>query len=73
MIHQRVYAARMALQRIRYNVFLDPVQLDALRALKVRDGIVPAEAIRRAIDLWLAKKGINVKPERKRPARRSRS
>lgn len=63
----------MPLQRIRYNVFLDPAQLDALRALKERDGIVPAEAIRRAIDFWLATKGMKVKaaPRRVSPRRKA--
>jgi hypothetical protein len=65
--------ADMPSQRARYNVFLDRAQLEGLRQVKERDGVLPAEQIRRAVDRWLAEKGITVKAERKRPARRSRS
>lgn len=58
--------------RIRYNVFLDPAQLDGLRQVKERDGMLPAEQIRRAIDRWLAQKGVTVKSERKRARTRER-
>jgi hypothetical protein len=70
---QGVYAGEMPPQRTRYNVFLDDAQLDGLRQVKERDGVLPAEQIRRAIDRWLEEKGIKRKPERTRPARRSRS
>jgi hypothetical protein len=62
-------------ERARYNVFLDRAQLDGLRQVRERDGVLPAEQIRRAVDRWLEEKGITAKAkgERKRPARRSRS
>jgi hypothetical protein len=68
-------------ERARYNVFLDRTQLEGLRQVRERDGVLPAEQIRRAVDRWLEEKGITAKaekrittkPERKRPARRSRS
>jgi hypothetical protein len=58
--------------RIRFDFYLDPEQLEALRAVKVREGIPPSEQIRRAIDLWLARKGAKVKPERTPAATRGR-
>jgi hypothetical protein len=58
----------MAPKRIRYNVFIDRAQVDGLRFVKERDGILPAEQIRRAIDRWLAEKGVKVRAERKRAA-----
>jgi hypothetical protein len=59
--------------RIRYDFYLDPEQLEALRAVKARDGISPSEQIRRAIDLWLARKAAKVRAERTRAATRARS
>jgi hypothetical protein len=59
--------------RIRFDFYLDPEQLEALRLVKVREGIPPSEQIRRAIDLWLARKGPKVKAGRKRAATRRRS
>lgn len=62
----------MALDRIRYNVFIDRAQLERLRFVKERDGILPAEQIRRAIDRWLEEKGVKVKSGRKRAGTRKR-
>jgi len=59
--------------RSRYNFWIDDQQRDALRFLKERDGILESEQIRRAIDLWLAEKGVKPKTERKRAATRPRS
>jgi hypothetical protein len=59
--------------RIRYNVFIERAQLEAMRQVKERDGIFPAEQIRRAIDLWIAKKGVKVKADRPRAQTRKRS
>lgn len=50
-----------------YNVKIDPELLDALRAVKERDGISESEQIRRGIRLWLEQKGV-MKTERKRAA-----
>lgn len=55
--------------RTRYGFWIDPHQLDGLRFVKARDGVLESEQIRRAIDAWLATKGI--KPP-KRPATRKR-
>lgn len=62
-------------ERARYNVFLDRAQLEGLRQVRERDGVLPAEQIRRAVDRWLIERGITpkAKPERKRPVRRSRA
>lgn len=57
--------------RTRYNFFIEDEQREGLRAVKERDGIPEAEQIRRAIDDWLARKG--VKADRKRVAARKRS
>jgi hypothetical protein len=62
----------MTQDRIRYNVFIDRALLDGLRHVKERDGILPAEQIRRAIDRWLAEKGVRVKADRKRAVTRKR-
>ena len=56
-----------------YNFVLDQDLLDALRAIKQRDGISESEQIRRGIRLWLKTKGVKVAPERAgTPARRKR-
>ena len=58
----------------RYSFFIDD-ELDAgLKALKQRDGIAEAEAIRRAIGEFLKRKGIGTKKaDRKRVSARKRS
>jgi hypothetical protein len=53
-----------AVERVRYNVFIDRAQLDGLRFVKERDGILLAEHIRRAIDRWLAAKGVKQRTDR---------
>ena len=45
-------------RRKRVSLFLDLDLLDGLSALKARDGIAAAEAIRRAIAAFLTEKGI---------------
>jgi hypothetical protein len=62
----------VAQDRIRYNVFIDRAQLEGLREVKDRDGIPPAEQIRRGIDLWLAEKGVK-RAERRRALTRKRA
>jgi hypothetical protein len=42
----------------RTSFFLDPELGDGLKALKARDGVPEAEAIRRAIAEYLEKRGI---------------
>jgi len=58
--------------RQRYGFWIDPEQRDGLRFVKERDGILESEQIRRAINEWLKKKGVQVKSERKRAATRKR-
>ncbi len=55
------------------NFRIDPPLLAGLQRVKERDGMVISEQIRRAIDLWLAEQGVNVKTKRTRAATRSRS
>lgn len=59
--------------RTRYNFYLDAAQLEGLRLVRARDGVLPSEQIRRAIDLWLVRSGVTVKTERKRATTRRRS
>jgi hypothetical protein len=57
-----------------YTLKIDQDLLDALRAIKERDGINESEQIRRGVKLWLAQKGVSVEADRKRgvkPRRRS--
>lgn len=59
-------------RRTRYNFWIDQEQRDGLRIVKERDGILESEQIRRAINLWLEQKGVNVKAGRKRASTRKR-
>jgi hypothetical protein len=56
-----------------YTFKIDPELLEALRAIKQRDGIAESEQIRRGIRLWLKEKDVTARPERKRAATRKRS
>jgi len=58
--------------RVRYNLFLDAHQRDALRRIKASDGVPESEQIRRAIDEWLQRRG-EKKTERQRAVTRKRS
>ena len=51
--------------RKKYSFYIDDEQVDGLKAVKERDGVLESEQIRRAINDWLDKKGV-VKSERKR-------
>lgn len=53
------------------NFRIDPELLEALRAIRERDGLPIAEQIRRAIRVWVESRGI--KADRKRAATRKRS
>lgn len=60
--------------RKRISVFLDADLLDGLKALKARDGMPEAEAIRRGVGEYLKSRGIDVaKAARKRVAPRERA
>jgi hypothetical protein len=52
---------------------LEVAQLEALRAIRDRDGIPVSEQVRRAIDKWVELRGVTVKADRKRAATRKRS
>jgi hypothetical protein len=43
-----------------YNFALDQQLIDALRAIKARDGVSESEQIRRGIRLWLKTKGVRI-------------
>jgi hypothetical protein len=42
----------------RYGFWIEEDQLDGLRQVKERDGILESEQIRRAINAWLEQKGV---------------
>jgi hypothetical protein len=60
--------------RKRYAFWIDPDLETGLKALKARDGMPEAEAVRRAIGEFLTKKGIATagKADRKRATTRKR-
>jgi hypothetical protein len=58
--------------RKRYTFWIDQRQGAALDAVQRRDGILPSEQIRRALDEWFAKRGFKTKAERKRAVTRKR-
>jgi hypothetical protein len=47
--------------------------MTALSEIRERDGIAVSEQVRRALKQWIEAKGLTIKADRKRPARRSRS
>jgi hypothetical protein len=59
--------------RKRYAFWIEDDQLEALQLLRERDGILPSEQIRRALDRWFQEKGVRVKVGRKRASTRKRS
>lgn len=59
--------------RTRCNFYLDREQIEGLRLVRERDGVLPSEQIRRAVDLWLVRSGVKKKAERKRAATRRHS
>jgi len=56
-----------------YTLKIDQELIDALRAVKARDGISESEQIRRGIGLWLRSKGVRIKADRRRVSPRRRS
>ena len=58
--------------RKKYSFWIDDAQADGLKLVKERDGVLESEQIRRAINDWLDKKGVNVKTERPRAVTRKR-
>jgi hypothetical protein len=57
--------------RTRYNFWIDDELRDGLHRVRDRDGVLESEQIRRAVRMWLATKGVNVKTAK--PARRKRT
>ena len=55
----------------RHTFWIDDDQLAALQDVRVRDGVLPSEQIRRALDDWFKKKGV-MKADRKRVPSRKR-
>ena len=55
------------------NFRIDPDLLEALRQIRVRDGLPIAEQIRRAIRAWVEERGVVSKAERKRAGTRQRA
>jgi hypothetical protein len=47
--------------RSRYNFWIDDELREGLRRVRDRDGVLESEQIRRAIRMWLEKKGVKVK------------
>jgi hypothetical protein len=54
-----------------YTFLIEPELERGLKALKVRDGIAEAEAIRRAILQFLREKGIAIEGDEKAPRKRA--
>jgi hypothetical protein len=51
---------------------LETELLEGLQKVKERDGVAITEQVRRAVIAWLERKGVKVKPERKRADTRKR-
>ena len=49
---------------IRYNLYISPEQLYGLQQIYDKEGVKVAEQIRRALDVWLIKKGYLAKKTR---------
>jgi len=41
-----------------YSFWIEPHQAAGLKAVYARDGVLPSEQVRRAIDAWLRRKAI---------------
>ena len=54
--------------KMRYGFWIEPELIDGLKTVRERDGILPSEQIRRAIQDWLRKKGVK---QKRRTARAS--
>jgi hypothetical protein len=51
--------------RKKYSFYIDESQADALKAVKVRDGVLESEQIRRALNNWFKRIGISVSVRRR--------
>jgi hypothetical protein len=71
--HSNVNTLGDVTPRRKYSFWIDDEQREGLKALKERDGVLESEQIRRALNEWLSKKGVNVKAERKRRVTRKQA
>lgn len=60
-------------RRKRISVYIDPEHVERLKALKARDGMPEAEAVRRALTEFLDRREIGTKSARQRAATRRRA
>jgi hypothetical protein len=60
------------MSRKKYSFWIDDAQAEGLKMVKLRDGVLESEQIRRAISAWLEKKGVTVEPKRSHGAERKR-
>lgn len=51
-------APKKAVTKVLHSFWIEPEQMRGLKAVHVRDGVLPSEQIRRAIDRWLKAKGL---------------
>jgi hypothetical protein len=56
---------KKAVRKKLHSFWIEPDQARGLKAVHVRDGILPSEQIRRAIDIWLRRKGVSKGGRRK--------
>ena len=49
-------------RRKRYAFWIEQEQLEGLHEIRARDGVLPSEQIRRALDEWLKKRGVRKVP-----------
>ncbi len=54
----------------RYMFWINEREAEGLKQIKADEGIAESEQIRQAIRDWLRRKGVTVKPERRRATRR---
>lgn len=59
--------------RKKYSFYIDDSQAEALKQIKERDGVLESEQIRRAIDDWIEKRGVNVKAASRRSLKRRKA
>jgi hypothetical protein len=67
---QRLYTGMRMTPRRKYSFWIDEDQVEGLRFIKERDGVLESEQIRRAIDAWLEEKGVKRADRRRAQTRR---
>jgi len=63
----------MMVARKKYTFWINPEQAEGLKTVKLRDGVLESEQIRRALDDWLKGKGVIKKAARPRALTRGRA